>query len=155
LWEALVPAQEILVDAKDRSNNLHDSNSSSDGGSGTDDNNRILKHSEFARVGTRCDQKASKSFRSFEHGSHANGYEYSFTSSRRPYVLQQLEAFLWCAIRDTPPNSKNWQRWERGGTVFKCRNVLDGRDYAVKKVTIVGETTEESFQQRLQRVLRK
>jgi serine/threonine protein kinase len=41
------------------------------------------------------------------------------------------------------------------GTVFKCRNVLDGRDYAVKKVTIVGETTEESFQQRLQRVLRE
>jgi serine/threonine protein kinase len=37
------------------------------------------------------------------------------------------------------------------GTVFKCRNVFDGRDYAVKKVTIVGETTEESFQQRLQR----
>jgi lysozyme family protein len=28
-------------------------------------------------------------------------------------------------------------------------------DYAVKKVTIVGETTEESFQQRLQRVLRE
>jgi hypothetical protein len=25
-------------------------------------------------------------------------------------------------------------------------------DYAVKKVTIVGETTEESFQQRLQRL---
>jgi serine/threonine protein kinase len=41
------------------------------------------------------------------------------------------------------------------GTVFTCRNVLDGRDYAVKKVTIAGETSESSFQQRLQRVLRE
>lgn len=35
------------------------------------------------------------------------------------------------------------------GTVFRCRNVLDGREYAVKKITIVGETGEKVFLQRL------
>jgi len=36
------------------------------------------------------------------------------------------------------------------GTVFRCRNVLDGREYALKKVSIVGEMGEDAFHQRLQ-----
>jgi hypothetical protein len=57
-----------------------------------------------------------------------------------------LEAFHWCAIRDTPPNSKNWQRWERVALEPSLNAEMSWTgDYAVKKVTIVGETTEESF----------
>ena len=41
------------------------------------------------------------------------------------------------------------------GTVFKCQNVLDGREYAVKKVSIRGSADDPSFQQRLERVLRE
>jgi len=46
------------------------------------------------------------------------------------------------------------------GTVFKCRNALDGREYAIKKVTIRGSTTmspdnDPSFLERLERVLRE
>ena len=40
------------------------------------------------------------------------------------------------------------------GSVFRCRNKLDGRDYAIKKVTI-REVDESTFQQELQRVLRE
>jgi len=39
------------------------------------------------------------------------------------------------------------------GTVFECRNVLDGRQYAIKKVSIHGD--DRSFKQRLDRVLRE
>lgn len=38
------------------------------------------------------------------------------------------------------------------GTVYKCENVLDGRQYAIKKVRI---SSGEEFSQRLQRVLRE
>lgn len=38
------------------------------------------------------------------------------------------------------------------GTVFRCENVLDGRQYAIKKVRI---SSGEEFSQRLQRVLRE
>jgi len=38
------------------------------------------------------------------------------------------------------------------GTVFRCENVLDGRQYAIKKVRIA---SGEEFSQRLQRVLRE
>jgi serine/threonine protein kinase len=41
------------------------------------------------------------------------------------------------------------------GTVFQCQNALDGRDYAIKKVSIRGNSTDQSFQSKLQRVLRE
>lgn len=41
------------------------------------------------------------------------------------------------------------------GTVFRCKNVLDGREYAVKKIYIQGSVGDKSFQKRLQRVLRE
>jgi serine/threonine protein kinase len=41
------------------------------------------------------------------------------------------------------------------GTVFRGKNVLDGREYAVKKVSIQGAVGDTSFQTRLQRVLRE
>eukprot|EP00523_Entomoneis_sp_CCMP467_P006287 CAMPEP_0168731760 /NCGR_PEP_ID=MMETSP0724-20121128/7426_1 /TAXON_ID=265536 /ORGANISM="Amphiprora sp., Strain CCMP467" /LENGTH=1205 /DNA_ID=CAMNT_0008778767 /DNA_START=45 /DNA_END=3663 /DNA_ORIENTATION=+ len=43
------------------------------------------------------------------------------------------------------------------GSVFRCRNNLDGRDYAIKKVTIRGIKAgdDASFQQELSRVLRE
>ena len=42
------------------------------------------------------------------------------------------------------------------GTVFKCRNNLDGREYAIKKVSIRRKREDDTtFNQRLQRVLRE
>jgi len=42
------------------------------------------------------------------------------------------------------------------GSVFRCRNNLDGRDYAIKKVSIRGMSdSTQSFQQELSRVLRE
>lgn len=43
------------------------------------------------------------------------------------------------------------------GTVFRCKNVLDGREYAIKKVWIRYDTRlpQEEFSQRLQRTLRE
>ena len=41
------------------------------------------------------------------------------------------------------------------GSVYCCKNTLDGRQYAIKKVTIRGRTTDEAFQQRLERVVRE
>ena len=42
------------------------------------------------------------------------------------------------------------------GTVFRCKNVLDGREYAIKKVFIRHDQRQpQEFSQRLQRVLRE
>ena len=41
------------------------------------------------------------------------------------------------------------------GSVFQCQNALDGRDYAVKKVSIRSGGGGDVFQQQLQRVLRE
>ena len=41
------------------------------------------------------------------------------------------------------------------GTVFRCKNGLDGREYAIKKVSIKGAVNDKSFQQKLQRVVRE
>jgi len=43
------------------------------------------------------------------------------------------------------------------GTVFQCQNVLDGREYAIKKVMLKSDSrqSQNQFQQRLQRTLRE
>jgi serine/threonine protein kinase/outer membrane protein assembly factor BamB len=43
------------------------------------------------------------------------------------------------------------------GTVFQCQNVLDGREYAIKKVILKSDSKlpQEQFQQQLQRTLRE
>ncbi|KAL3927285.1 MAG: hypothetical protein SGBAC_013147, partial [Bacillariaceae sp.] len=43
------------------------------------------------------------------------------------------------------------------GTVFQCQNVLDGREYAIKKVILKSDSShsQHQFQQRLQRTLRE
>lgn len=41
------------------------------------------------------------------------------------------------------------------GSVFQCKNTLDGRNYAVKKVTVRGSSYDGAFKQKMDRVLRE
>ncbi len=42
------------------------------------------------------------------------------------------------------------------GRIFRCKNVLDGREYAIKKISVKGaDSSDPGFQRRLQRVLRE
>jgi serine/threonine protein kinase len=140
---------------------VQDSNSSSDTGNGSN-NPKTLKHStslpELGQDTTRKPRSGSQpiSMDLMPTPTNTTGSP-STAQAVVPPVTQQLGGIPLVRYSRYASEFEELAALGKGGfgTVFKCRNVLDGRDYAVKKVTIVGETTEDSFQQRLQRVLRE
>jgi serine/threonine protein kinase len=154
----------LWVQRTGRSTRQHfsDSNSSSNDGNGNNHNNRNLKHSaslpELGQDATRKPRSRSDplSVDLMPTPRNTTGSP-SAAQAVVPPVLQQLGGIPLVRYSRYASEFEELAALGKGGfgTVFKCRNVLDGRDYAVKKVTIVGETTEDSFQQRLQRVLRE
>lgn len=137
-----------------------DSNSSSNDGNGN--NYRFLKHStslpELGQDATRKPRSRSDPYSAdlMPTPTKTTGSQ-STAQAVVPPVLAQLGGIPLVRYSRYASEFEELAALGKGGfgTVFKCRNVLDGREYAVKKVTVVGEATEVSFQQRLQRVLRE